>query len=38
MLKNQYCKEHNIKLIRISYKDYNNLNYKYLIQKGLLNG
>ena len=33
-IKNQYCKEHNIKLIRIPYWDYNKLNEEY-IQKAL---
>lgn len=33
-IKNQYCKEHNIKLIRIPYTDYNKINYEYLKQKG----
>ena len=33
-IKNQYCKEHNIKLIRIPYWDYNRLNEEY-VQKAL---
>ena len=33
-IKNQYCKEHNIKLIRIPYWDYDRLNKEYL-QKAL---
>lgn len=33
-IKNNYCKEHNIKLIRIPYWDYNRLNEEY-IQKAL---
>ena len=32
-IKNQYCKDNNIKLIRIPYTDYNLLNEKYLLDK-----
>ena len=31
--KNNYCKKHKIPLIRISYKEYNNLNTLYLLQR-----
>lgn len=30
-IKNQYCEQHNIKLIRISYKNFDKLSYQYLI-------
>lgn len=32
-IKNNYCKEKNIPLIRISYKDYNKIDQEYLLQK-----
>jgi hypothetical protein len=33
-LKNKYCKENNIKLIRIPYTDYSKIDYNYLKEKG----
>ena len=32
-IKNQYCKEHNIKLVRISYVDFNKISKTYLLEK-----
>lgn len=34
-IKNNYCKEHNYKLIRIPYWEYNNNNYKQILSKEL---
>lgn len=32
-IKNNYCKEHNIKLIRIPYTDFKNLDEEYLLNR-----
>lgn len=34
-IKNQYCDDNHIKLIRIPYYDYKNISFDYLIEKGL---
>lgn len=37
-IKNRYCKEHNIKLIRVPYTDYKNISYQYFKERGLFDG
>ena len=37
-IKNQYCKDNNIKLIRIPYFDYIKINIQYLKEKGVFSG
>ena len=37
-IKNNYCKNNNIKLIRIPYTDYNKISLKYLTNKGVFSG
>lgn len=32
-IKNEYCKSHNIQLIRIPYYDYDKINLHYLLQR-----
>lgn len=36
VLKREYCKEHDIKLIEVPYTDYNALSLEYLVKKGMI--
>ena len=37
-VKNQYCKNNNIRLIRIPYIDFSQIDFNYLEEKGVFNG